>query len=139
MLPNTLNTNEVKDAAGAEVEFTRLSTSDRATEFAKVGESPALPQRLKISHLESGSGFNRRRRSVVRFDKSSTSAVDATQTVITSAYTVLDVPIGAITTNTEPAAVLAYLMSFIASLGATTTILYDGSGNGAQALITGGL
>jgi hypothetical protein len=31
------------------------------------------------------------------------------------------------------------LMSFMASLGASTTILYDGTGNGANALLSGGL
>lgn len=139
MLTNTLNTNEVKNAAGTEVEFTRLSIGDRETVFAQVNENPALPNRLSIKHSESGSGVNKRRRSVVRFDKSSTSAVDLATTVQTSAYVVVDLPTGHLTTSAEPAAVLAYLMSFIASLGASTTILYDGTGNGAQCLIGGGI
>lgn len=139
MLTNTLNTNEVKDSAGAEVEFTRLSISDRSTVFAKVGESPALPHRLSISHQESGSGIGKRRRSVTRIDKTSISTVDSVTPVVTSGYLVLDSPVGAITAGTEPAHVIAEVLSFCASLGASTTILYDGTGNGANALLTGGL
>lgn len=139
MLSNTLNTNEVKNSAGTEVEFTRLSTSDRQTEFALIGENPSQPHRLKISHLESGSGMKLRRRSLVRFDKTVASGVDSTVLVTVSAYAVLDIPVGAMTSTAEAANVLAELMSFCASLGATTTILYDGTGNGAVALLNGGL
>lgn len=58
MLSNTLNTNEVKDAAGTEVEFSRISTNGRSTEYAKVGEVPNAPYRLKVSHQETGSGLD---------------------------------------------------------------------------------
>jgi len=139
MLANTLNTNEIKDSAGVEVEFTRIKSSGRETEFAKIGEAPALPLRLTIKHVETGNGIKKRRRSVCRFDKTVMSTVDATVPVVVSAYAVLDSPIGALTANTEPTNVLAYLMSFIASLGATTTILYDGTGNGAKTLLQGDL
>lgn len=139
MLTNTLNTNEVKDSSGSEVEFTRLSIADRSTVFAKVGESPALAHRLSISHQESGSGLGKRRRSVVRIDKTIVSTVDSVTPVVVSAYLVLDTPVGAITAGTEPTHVLAEVLSFCASLGASTTILYDGTGNGATALLTGGL
>lgn len=139
MLSNTLVTNEIKNAAGTEVEFTRLSIGDRETEFAQVTETPAKPNRLKISHSESGSGISRRRRSVVRFDKTDTGQVDTTQSMTASFYIVGDLPVGQMTSNALPADVLAQLMSFVASLGATTTILYDGTGNGAVALLQGGI
>jgi len=139
MLSNTLNTNEVKNAAATEVEFQRLSSSDRSTTFATIAESPALPHRLTISHQETGSGLKRRRRSLVRFDKTVESTVDATQSVTTSAYMVLDAPVGALEANTEMANVIAELMSFCASLGANTTILFDCTGNGAACLLNGGL
>jgi len=139
MLPNNLTTNEVKDAAGAEVEFLRASTVDRKLVFAKSGETPSLPHRLTISHSEAGSGLKLRRRSVVRFDKTSMSTVDATLPVTTSAYIVLDAPVGAVTTDAEMKAVIANVLSFCASLGASTTILYDGTGNGAAALAAGTL
>lgn len=139
MLANTLNTNEIKNSAGTEEEFQRLSSSERSTEFGKITEAPSTPHRLKISHQESGAGISKRRRSVVRFDKTVASTVDATKTVVVSAYMVLDAPIGALGTTAEFANVLANLMSFVASLGATTTILYDGTGNGAAALLSGGL
>lgn len=137
MLSNTLVTNEVKNAAGTEVEFSRISTTARSTEFAQVAETPNAPHRLKISHQETGSGATARRRSVIRFDKTVT-GVSTTPRVV-SAYAVLDAPVGDLAASTEIKNVIAELMSFIASLGASTTILYDGTGNGAVALIEGGL
>jgi len=139
MLSNTLNTNEVKDSAGVEVEFTRIKSSDRDTEFAKISESPALPHRLKVSHQETGLGFKRRRRSVVRFDKTSMSTVDSVTPVTTSAYLVCDAPVGAITTTAELVHVIANLLSFVGTTGAATTVLFDGTGNGAKCLTTGEL
>lgn len=139
MLSNTLVTNEIKNSAGVEVEFQRLSTTDHATEFGLITETPSLPYRLKISHLETGAGLKRRRRSLIRFDKTTMSGVDATLPITTSAYLVLDFPVGAASSSAEAANVLANLMSFMASLGASTTILYDGTGNGAVTALTGGL
>jgi len=139
MLVNTLNTNEIKNALGTEVEFDRLSIGARTTEYKSIVETPALPNRLIISHQETSTGVNRRRRSVVRFDKTVAGEVDMLTTMKGSAYVVLDIPIGLSTTTGLPKDLLAQLMSFVASLGASTTILYDGSGNGATALITGGI
>lgn len=139
MITDTLVTNEVKNAAGVEQEFNRISSSDRKTEFALVGESPAFPHRLTVSHSETGKGLNKRRRSLVRFDKTVESDVDDATPVTTSAYIVLDAPVGALTTNAQMKEVIANLMSFCASLGATSTILYDCSGNGASALVNGTL
>jgi hypothetical protein len=138
MLSNTLNTNEVKNAAGTEVEFTRLSISDRATEFSQIAETPSSPHRFKISHQESGSGLKKRRRSLLRFDKTVISSVDSETPVTVSAYLVIDAPVGALTVNTEIANVLAELGSFGFSL-ANNTLLYDGTGNGAAALLGGSL
>lgn len=139
MLTNTLNTNEIKNAAGTEVEFTRLSIGDRTTEFAQTTESPSTPNRLKISHQEIGAGVTKRRRSLVRFDKSSTGQVDTTTTMRASFQMVADVPVGNMTSTALIADVVAQGMSFLASLGASTTILYDGTGNGASCLINGGI
>jgi hypothetical protein len=139
MLSNTLNTNEVKNSAGVEQEFTRLLTSDRKTEFALINEAPSARHRISIQHAETGSGLKLRRRSVVRVDKTVVSTVDLVTPVTVSAYVVLDAPVGALTTSAELANVIANLMSFCASTGATTTILFDGTGNGATALISGGL
>jgi len=139
MLSNTLNTNEIKNSAGAEVEFSHLSTSDRQRMFHQIGETPSAPHRLTISHSETGSGMKQRRRSVVRFDKTVISGVDTVTPITVSAYTVLDHPIGASLTGAEAANVLAELISFCASLGADTTILYNCTGNGANALLNGEL
>ena len=139
MLANTLVTNEVKDSAGTEVEFSRLSQSGRETTFAKVGETPSLPYRLSVKHQETGSGINKRRRSLVRFDKTVMSGVDATKPVTVSCYAVLDTPVGALTANTEPTNLVANLMSLLATTGAATTVLFDGTGNGAKTLLNGDL
>lgn len=139
MLTNTLNTNEVKNSAGTEVEFTRLSIADRATEFAASAETPSNPHRLSISHEEIGTGLNRRRRSKIRFDKTSAGQVDTTTTMKGSVYVVSDSPVGNMTTDALITDLIANLMSFVASLGASTTILYDGTGNGAVVLRTGGI
>jgi thymidine phosphorylase len=139
MLSNTLNTNEIKNAAGTEVEFSRLSTAARSTVFAQIAETPSLPHRLTISHLESGAGLKLRRRSLVRFDKTVISGVDSVTPITISAYAVVDLPVGAMSAITEGTNTVAELMSFLASLGASTTILYDGTGNGAAALLSGGL
>jgi len=139
MLNNTLNTNEVKNSANAEQEFTRLSVNDRSTVFALISELPSLPHRLSIQHSENGTGFKKRRRSVVRVDKTIVSTVDSITPVTISAYCVMDIPVGAIAAMTEPTHVIANLMSFLASAGASTTILYDGTGSGATALLNGSL
>jgi len=137
-LPTTLNTNEVKDSSGTEIEFLRLSSVDRKLVFAKSGETPSLPHRLTISHLETGVGLKLRRRSLVRVDKTSLSTVDAVTPVTFSAYIVLDAPVGAVATMAEGAQVLANLASFCSTLG-STTVLYDGTGNGSAALLAGSL
>lgn len=139
MLSNTLNTNEIKNSAGTEVEFSRLSSNERSTVFSQISETPNLPHRLTISHQENGEGLKKRRRSVIRVDKTTMSGVDTTLPITTSCYIVLDHPVGASSSNAEAANVLAELMSFCASLGANTTILYDCTGNGAATLLNGQL
>jgi hypothetical protein len=132
-----LNTNEIKDRTGAEVEFTQISLGARESKYKAVLELPAYPSRLTIKHSETGSGVGLRRRSLIRFDKTVIGMVDATKPSTYSAYAVIDYPVGNATSNTTMTDVLAYLMSFAASLGASTTILYDGTGNGARALLAG--
>jgi len=138
MLVNTLNTNEVKNSAGTEVEFARRSNpTANSTEFVQVAETPNLPHRLAIKHQETGSGKTLRRRSLVRFDKVVAGADG--NPVKVSGYTVMDIPVGNLSTTAEAKNVLAELVSFCASLGASTTILYDCTGNGAVCLINGDL
>ena len=139
MLANTLVTNEIKNSAGTEVEFQRISQGVRDTVFAQISEIPSLPHRLTIKHVESGQGLKLRRRSLVRFDKTVMSGVDTTLPITISAYAVVDLPVGAMSAIAEGSNVIAELMSFLASLGATTTILYDCTGNGAATLLNGGL
>jgi hypothetical protein len=138
MLSNTLNTNEVKNAAGTEQEFNRLRTEGRETEFGLITEAPALTHRFSVKHQESGQGLAKRRRSLVRFDKTVISTVDSVTPVTVSAYIVLDAPVGALQANTEMANVLAELGSLVFTQ-ASSTFLYDGTGNGAAVLLNGSL
>lgn len=139
MLSNTLNTNEIKNAAGTEQEFGRISQGEYQTEFALLTETPAYPHRLTVKHLEVGSGTDQRRRSVVRFDKVVAGTIDTTKTVTISSYLVVDIPKGNLSTYDEPKNVLANLLSFCATTGAGTTVLFDCTGNGATTLISGTL
>lgn len=139
MLPTNLTTNEVKDAAGTEVEFLRIGTFDRSVTYAQSGEGPNLPSRLKVSHQETGSGTQTRRRSVVRFDLTTFGSIDTTKTVTHSAYVVLDIPIGNISVYTNAKKLMAQLNSFLSTTGAGTTVLFDGTGYGTDALVNGTL
>jgi hypothetical protein len=74
-----------------------------------------------------------------RFDYTVISDVDSITPVTASAYAVTDTPIGAVTTNDAAALALANLMSFLSTTGAGTTVLFDGTGSGAVALLNGSL
>jgi len=139
MITNTLNTNEVKNAAGTEVEFQHLQSEGRTRTFSVIGETPSAEHRIDISHVEIGTGIGKRRRSKVGVSKVIAGQVDTTIPAEPLFYIVGDIPIGNMTSYTEAKNVLAELLSFCASLGASTTILYDCTGNGADVLINGGL
>lgn len=138
-LPVTLNTNEVKNAAGAEVEFTRLGSPNagRSILFAQSNEQPNLEHRLAISHQETGSGADRVRRSVVRVDKTVVGASGKLRKI--SNYEVAVIPVGDIASYNDVKDVNAELLSFCATTGAASTVLFDGTGNGSVCLINGGL
>lgn len=137
MLSNTLTTNEIKDASAAEVEFQRLDTDGRTTEYAKVGEAPNLPHRLRVNHQEVGTGQDQRRRSRVGFVKNIAGVSGTTRQI--KFDIVGDIPVGDIANTTEAKNVLAELLSFCATTGAGTTVLFDCTGTGADVLINGTL
>lgn len=138
MLSDLLNTNEVKNALGSEVEFERIETNGRSTTFAKVNEDFALPERIKVQHRESGSGAETVRRSNILITDVIACSSGANRPIslsITMTIPVGDVPLA----STKPKDVLAKGMSFLASTGADTTIKFDCSGNGAKTLLGGTL
>lgn len=139
MLPQPLVTNEVKNSAGTEQEFSVHDASGRALVYRLAAEVPSQPHRITVSHLDSGSGLSARRRSLVRVDLTIPGQVDTTKLVKISCYAVADIPVGQLTALTTVTNVMANLISFLASRGASTTILYDGTGCGAEALINGSL
>lgn len=132
-----LTTNEVKNAAGTEVEFSRCKSDGSAIEFRAVAEAPAYPHRLDVAHTEKGEGVLKRRRSKIGVKKTIAGQVDTTRAETILFYIVADIPVGNLTATTEAANVLAELMSFVASTGADTTIKYDGSGTGGAVLLSG--
>lgn len=138
MLATTLNTNEIKIAAGTEIEFQRLSSLGRMVEYGLINEPPSLKHRMILSHTETGTGIKLRRRSLLRFNKTVVSTVDLITPCTISCYTVYDLPVGAFLVNTEFYNVAAELASFSSTLGGTT-LLYDGTGNGTRELVQGGL
>lgn len=142
MLPINLNTNEVKDPSGAEVEFIRHSLLGTTLTFRNVNEGPNTPHRLTIAHKDIGEGSKKRRRSVARVDLTFDSNADTASFVepaTVSAYAVVDAPVGVMNDYTMAQHAIANLVSFLASKGASTTILYDGTGYGAESLINGTL
>lgn len=139
MLSDLLNTNEIKNYSGTEVEFSRWTIGPTSTEFRAISANPSLTPILRIGHTESGKGIDRVRRSVVRFDYPAIGMVDTTKTCMSSAYCVGVVPIGQLTDINYPKMPLAMLMSFLATTGAATTVLFDGTGNGAKVILEGSL
>lgn len=139
MLSDLLNTNEIKNYSGVEVEFSRYTIGPTSTEFRAIAASPSLTPVLKIGHTESGKGIDRIRRSVVRFDYPAIGQVDINKSCMSSFYTVGVVPIGQLTDFNIPKMPLAFLMSFLATTGAGTTVLFDGTGNGAKVVLEGSL
>lgn len=134
-IPTTLNTNEVKNAAGTEVEFGYRDSAGTQLEFKALTEPPNAPHRLKVSHQESGKGLDLIRRSVVRIDKTVAGASGALRKI--SGYKVMVIPQGDLANLDEVKNVSAELDSFCCTTGAATTVLFDGTGYGDAALING--
>lgn len=137
MIPANLVTSEVKNAAGTEEEFLRQYTSERKLVFAKSGEQPNLPHRLTVAHTEQGSGVNLVRRSMTRVDKTVVGASGALVPI--SVYEVTVIPVGELTSLTEVKNAQANLHSFVCTTGAATTVLFDGTGYGSDAMSSGTL
>jgi hypothetical protein len=134
MLPQHLNTNEVKNAAGTEVEFLRSNVSGSSVTFAQKDEAPNAQHRIKFSHQESGTGVNLMRRSLAEVALTTLGVSETPRR--TRAYVVLEAPIGDQADTDDSETVLAELGSLLFTAG-TNTFLYDGTGPGADALIKG--
>jgi hypothetical protein len=139
-LSASLTTNEVKDRSGTEVEFSKLGngTVGRSVTWAPAAETPNLPHRITLSHEEVGAGLGLRRRSVLRVDKTQLGDVSGDQVRHNIAQLTLDIPVGDISTLNGIKDALAELTSLVAT-NATTTFVYDGTGNGAAALLNGSI
>lgn len=139
MFPTHLTTNEVKDRTGAEVECSRIDPiAGRGLRFqSSASLGTAYPLIVSVNHDTAGSGLKLIRRSVLRVDKTRLSQVDGVTPITISVYTVAVIPLGHLTDQNTVADVIAHNNSLMASKGASTTILYDGTGYGAAALIEG--
>jgi hypothetical protein len=136
MLPLGLTTNEVKDAAGLEVEMQRWKVDGRSVEFQKVGELPNAENRIKVSHQDLGSGVDARRRSAVigRLQVAGVSGAKREWKVTIT----IDAPVGDVASYTDGTKLMAEVGSFTYTLGGTT-FLYDGTGTGSAAILAGSL
>jgi len=137
MLPANLNTNEVKDAAGTEVEFTHQSEQGRKRVFQKIGELYAYPQHIIIQHDEKGVGVKKVRRSNLSIQITELSGVDSLTPITPFISLTLSLPVGLMATNATAARLCAYMGSFGWLTGADSTLKYDGSGTGIAALLAG--
>ena len=137
-LGTNLTTNEVKNSSAAEVEFLQISSTGSSRILAKSGEAPNGPHRITISHQESGVGIKKRRRSVLRVDLVGQGADTLNTPVTHSAYLVVDIPVGNVNSLNDTKDVVAELGSLAFTQG-TSTFLYDGTGNGTNALLLGAL
>jgi hypothetical protein len=72
-------------------------------------------------------------------EKSITGEADDTVVEKISANLALNCPVGNLTSTAELANVIAEMLSFCATTGSATTVLFDGSGSGASVLINGTL
>ena len=115
-LPVTLNTNEVKDTAGTSITFERAFVEGSKIVYQKLNQAPNAEHNLTVAYSESGVGLKARARSVTRVDYTHLAA-DGVTMVTTTAYEVLDSPIGAIANNDGSKMALANLHSFCAGNG----------------------
>lgn len=139
MLTDTLNTNQVKNSNGTEIEFQHQQSIGRSRTFSKIGESPALPHRIEIAHQETGDGLNRIRRTKVGVTKFVTSEVDPTKITKIRCTMTFEIPEGHLTSMAEPTNVFANCISCLASTGADTVIKFDGTGTFAAAALSGSI
>lgn len=135
MLPTTLLTNEVKDRAGAEVEFEHFTLEGREHIYIRKNGNPSLPCYLKVIHQETGTGAGATRRSLC--DLTMMVEGKSGKIVPIRAYKNVVVPIGELDDLDDVKDASAMLDSFCTTTGAGTTVLFDGSGNGDSALING--
>lgn len=134
-LPTTLNTNEVKNSAGTEVEFGYVDSPEKGILYKALTEAPNLEHRLRVNHQETGTNEDKVRRSVAEVYKYVT-GVSGKKRLIRS-YKVDVIPVGDLANFDEVKNVSAELDSFCCTTGAATTVLFDGTGHGNAALING--
>jgi len=138
MLPDTLNTNQVRTSAGVEVELQLTLNEGRLKQWEKFPAVPSKPIKLVVQHQVISKDFKERRRSKIGVAIRHASEVDPTILVDSQAYIVIDTPQGAMNTTTVLADSIAMLLSFVGTTDGTTLLL-NGNGNGAQALLNGAM
>jgi hypothetical protein len=135
-LADNLNTNELKNEAGTEVEYLNFDKGSRMKEWFKSGEVPGLPSHLKIQHREIGEGVDKKRQSNISLYITEIGSVDTTKQAKSIGSFSTTVPIGNIPNFAKITTVMACLGSLCYTNG-TNTFVYDGTTPGAAALING--
>lgn len=138
MLNASLNANEVKNSAGTEIEFSHIEYGKgRSRLFAQIAETPNLQHRINLGHTEIGKAEDMRRRSTIGVSKEIIGVSGKKRKCYY--YIVGDIPVGDMSSMTEPTNVLAELGSLVFLKGGTTTFNFDGTGTGATVLLNGEL
>lgn len=138
MLSNLLNTNEIKNSAGTEVEFGRRGNPTKnanAIEYYALTEGLVTKHTFLVSHQVVGKGKQEQIQSVVIFRKTVISTVDSQTPCTFVGQLKLTSPSGLMLTTAESANVLSELGSFCFLTGADSTFKYDGTGTGGAALL----
>lgn len=138
MLPDTLNANQIKDKAGAGVNtFESVNDEGRTRLFRNTAAAYNRPHELAIKHRETGVGLKLIRDSVIICSLVVTG--DDGNPVKVEYLQRLRVPMGNLASQDPVKEVIANGLSFSATTGAASTVLFDGTGNGAIALRNGSL
>lgn len=138
MLAESLNTNQIKNAAGTEKEFFKIGPlGDSGSKYQLIPQDITEPHVMNVRHAIEGTGVGRKRKSVIRFEKSTAGLVDATKQATCWAQVTTSVDIGNLENLDNLKEVLANLMSFLATTGAGTTVLFDCTGTGAVSILEG--
>jgi len=137
MLNAILNNNEVRNAAGTAIIMQSQGTVGRTHTYTYVGSDPRLVTTLTIKHQEVGTGARLVRESLVAAETCSIGA-DGVTIVKSRAQLKVSAPIGAVNSMAPVTDAVAYLLSFVGTTG-TSTLLYNGTGTGAAAVLAGAI
>lgn len=140
MLPDNLDTNQVRNRLGAEVEFVyQDGAGGQFRVYKRKNGAPNLIETITVQHRTVGKGTERVRQSNISIVKEVVSDTDPTKRAIIRQSKSFWVPEGHLADLDDVKDVDAYMNTFCAqtSAGTSGVLVMDGTGLGAEALING--